>query len=395
MRIRPFAVLSGAVLSTILAGCSSGEADGPPPAQAAPAVTAAEVLIRELTPWADFTGRLEAVESVQVRPRVGGYVEAVEFHEGGRVARGDLLFRIDARPFQAEVDRLTAERERAAAELELARAHHARAERLHARNATSAEELERYEADAAIARAELSAVTAALEAAKLNLSFTRVTAPIAGRVSRAMVTAGNLVDSSTLMTTLVSDDPVHAYFDIDEQTYLRHASAAARGEEAHVLVGLIDEGGYPHEASLDFVDNQVDPNHGTIRARALLPNPDGRFTPGLFARMKLVGGSAYRAALVDDRAIGTDLGRKFVLVVDEHDVAQYRAVETGRLVDGLRVITSGLEHGDVVIVNGLQRVRPGAGVAATRVAMERGSPSPARFDADAGAGDVRAASNVR
>jgi multidrug efflux system membrane fusion protein len=370
------------LLGFALTACTPGEADNAPAAASAPEVTTAEVLVRDLRPWATFTGRLEAVQSVDVRARVGGYVEAVHFEEGGRVAQGDLLFAIDARPFQAEVDRLTAERTRAEAELTLARSYHQRAERLLAQNATSEEELERYAAAAAVAQAELGAVQAALDAAELNLSFTRVTAPIGGRVSRAIVTAGNLVDSSTLLTTLVSDNPVYAYFDADEQTFLRHVSGAADGGQAAVQVGLIDEEGYPHTARLDFVDNHVDPNQGTIRARAVLDNPDGRFTPGLFARLKLVSGGAYRAALVDDRAIGTDLGRRFVFVVDDRNVVQYRPVEIGRFDDGLREVTSGLELGDVVIVNGLQRVRPGVAVAATQVAMDRNASVLAQVAAE-------------
>jgi multidrug efflux system membrane fusion protein len=368
------ASLSALVLAAAVAlsGCSSGEANNAPAVPPAPEVTTAAVTIHELRDWADFTGRLEAVETVDVRARVGGYVESVNFAEGSRVEKGALLFQIDPRPFKAEVDRLTAERERAKAERELALSYSERAERLLARNATSREEFEQLAADAAVAGSELAAVEAALEAARLNLSFTRVTAPISGRVSRAIVTAGNLVDSSTLLTTLVSDDSVYVYFDVDEQAYLKHVSGrgvAVEGIEAYV--GLINEEGHPHAARLDFVDNQVDPDHGTIRARAVLDNADGQFTPGLFARVKLVSPEHTQAALVDDRAIGTDLGRKFVFVLDENNVVQYRPIETGRNVEGLRVVKSGLASGDVVVVNGLQRVRPGVTVAPTRVAMDR------------------------
>jgi multidrug efflux system membrane fusion protein len=365
---------NGLILPAILAvvaGCSTGEAGRAPQAPPAPQVTTAVVATRELNEWADFTGRLEAVENVAVRPRVGGYVESVQFAEGARVAQGDLLFQIDPRPFKAEVERLSAERDRATAELALARSYADRAERLLAQNATSREEYEQLAANASVAQAKLAASRAALEAAQLNLSFTRVTAPIAGRVSRAVVTAGNLVDGSTLLTTVVSDSPVYAYFDVDEQTYLDHLQGGAGRD---VYVGLINEQGYPHRARLDFVDNQIDPSHGTIRARAVLDNADGAFTPGLFARMKLVSAKRFRAALVDDRAIGTDLGRKFVFVVDAQNVVSYRPVETGRSLEGLRVIKTGLESGDVVIVNGLQRVRPGVTVAATQVAMDRDAP---------------------
>jgi multidrug efflux system membrane fusion protein len=369
------------VLPLALVGCAVGEASSPPPAPPAPEVTTAAVVIRELNDWADFTGRLEAVESVEIRPRVGGYVESVHFSEGGRVAAGDLLYQIDPRPFKAEADRLKAERERAVAQLTLAQSYRDRAERLLAQKATSQEEFERNAADATVAAAQLASIDAALEAAELDLSFTRVTAPIAGRVSRTIVTPGNLVDASIVLTTVVSDEAVYAYFDVDEQTYLDSVQQPGAAEHSVVHVGLINEEGYPHSARLDFVDNQVDPQHGTIRARAVLDNRDGQFTPGLFARMKLVSPNRYPAALVDDRAIGTDLGRRFVFVVDGQGVVQYRPVETGRLVGGLRVVSNGLADGEVVIVNGLQRVRPGVTVGETRVAMGHDLPAFARLEA--------------
>jgi multidrug efflux system membrane fusion protein len=371
------------LLATLaVAGCTSGEAQNAPPTPPAPQVTAARVLFDEVRDWAEFTGRLEPVESVELRPRVGGYVESVDFVEGAEVAQGDLLFRIDARPFRAEVDRLRAGRERAAAELDLARTNADRAQRLFEQNATSQQELERNAADAAVAAAELASVEAALESAELNLSFTQVTAPIAGRLSRAYVTVGNLVEPGTVLTSLVSISPVYAYFDVDERTYLR--SVGPDGA-ADVFIGLIDEEGYPHRATLDFVDNRVDAGHGTIRARAVLDNSSGRFTPGLFARIRLVSPNEFSAAFVDDRAIGTDLGRRFVYVIDEANVVQYRAVETGRLIDGLRVVTSGLAPEDVVIVNGLQRVRAGVTVAATQVAMDRDARALAQLSAESAA----------
>ncbi len=377
-----------------LAGCGAGAAGAHAPAPAAPAVTTAVVATQELHDWAEFTGRLEAVDQVAIRPRVGGYVESAGFIEGARVAPGDLLFQIDPRPFKAEVDRLTAERDRATAERKLARSYADRAERLLAQNATSREDYEQLAANAAVADARLAAAQAALEAARLNLSFTRVTSPIAGRVSRAVVTPGNLVDSSTLLTTVVSDSPVYAYFDVDEQTFLAQLHRGAAGNRVHV--GLIDEDGYPHSARLDFVDNQLDGDHGTIRARAVLDNADGALTPGLFVRLKLESPRSFRAALVDDRAIGTDLDRKFVFVVNDEHVVQYRAVELGREVEGLRVVKSGLTAGDVVIVNGVQRVRPGVTVDATQVAMDRGSPGALeRLAAASDDTDPTVAHNVR
>ncbi|HEX2140636.1 MAG TPA: efflux RND transporter periplasmic adaptor subunit [Woeseiaceae bacterium] len=373
------------VLVTTLAGCYASNADpqaGPPPA---PQVSVAAVAVRPIHEWQEFTGRLQAVETVSVRPRVSGYVESVHFREGSRVEAGDVLFRIDARPFQAEVDRLSAEHERAEAQLELAVTNRERAERLLRQNAISQEEFDSLSTAQSIAAAELDAVEAALETARLDLEFTTVTAPIDGRVSNALVTAGNLVDSSTLLTTLVSDDRIYAWFYADEHSYLQFTEgrepSAARN--ASVFVGLVNEEGYPHEGRLDFLDNRVDPDSGTIRGRAVLENEDGRFTPGLFVRLKLVSPETQTVALVDDRAIGTDLDQKYVLVLDEQNVAQYRAVETGPLVDDLRVVTRGLEAGERVIVNGLQRVRPGVTVAPTVVAMDRGEREMERFAADA------------
>lgn len=385
-RSRLAAVAAVAAFTAHLAGCDASGADAqqsPPPP---PEVSVAEVPFRSLNDWEEFTGRLEAVRSVEVRPRVGGYIETVGFEEGSRVEAGQVLFRIDERPFRAQVERLTAERERARAQLALTTSNQERAARLLAENAISREEFDGLTTAESIASAELGAVEAALNAAQLDLEFTTVTAPIDGRVSSARVTAGNLVNSETLLTTLVSDDPIYAYFDADEQSYLEYVTgqdpAAARS--AQVYVGLINEAGFPHEGHLDFLDNQVDPASGTIRARAVLPNADGRFTPGLFARIKLVSPTSRTVALVDDRAIGTDLDRKYVLVLDDENVAQYRGVQTGRAIDRLRVVTDGLEPGDRVIVNGLQRVRPGAPVTPTSVAMARSERALEQVTAAAG-----------
>lgn len=374
-------VLAGILVLALLGGCRAGNADMEAMTPPAPEVSVAEVAVSEWHASQQFTGRLQAKDTVEVRPRVGGYVEAVLFEEGGRAEAGAPLFQIDPRPYRAEVARLTAERERARAELELARSNEERAVRLLAENAISKEEHDNLVTARSISQARLGAVQAALDTAELNLGFTTVTAPIAGRLSRALITEGNLVDSSTLLTTLVSDDPIHAYFDADEQSYLDYVRGrAGRGEAGEdkpaVRVGLINEEGYPHEGALDFIDNRVDPVSGTIRGRAVLDNADGFFTPGLFVRLQLVSPESRQVALVDDRAIGTDLDRKFVLVLDEQNVAQYRQVETGPLVDEMRVILSGLQEGEVVIVNGLQRVRPGMPVAPARVAMSRSAREP-------------------
>ena len=323
------------------------------------AVTVAPVVHRPLREWQDFSGRLQAVNAVEVRPRVSGYVDRVAFQDGARVKKGQLLFQIDPRPFQVEVDRLAAERSRSVSDLELARANRARAERLIGAHAISREEYERLGAAENSAQGALNSIDASLQAARLNREFTEVRAPIDGHVSRAIVTAGNLVTSASVLTTLVSDDPVYVYFDADEQSYLRYAKAKraeraerdAGGEPAGVYIGLADETGYPHAAALDFIDNQVDAATGTIRARAALANPDGRYTPGLFARVRLVGGEARDSVLVEDRAVGTDLSKKFVLALAPGNRVEYRLVELGPE------------------INGLQHVRPGQTVAPTLTEM--------------------------
>jgi multidrug efflux system membrane fusion protein len=339
-----------------------------------PQVTVAEVIHRPLREWQEFSGRLQAVNTVEIRPRVSGYVDRVAFTDGARVKKGQLLFQIDPRPFQAEVDRLVAERTRTVSDLELAKANRARSERLISAHAISREEYERQVAAEASAQGALGSIDASLQEARLNREFTEVRAPIEGHVSRAIITAGNLVTSASLLTTLVSDDPVYVYFDADEQTYLRYAKAqhdhpSTNGEDSEVYIGLVDEDGYPHPGRLDFIDNQVDSTTGTIRARAALANPDGRYTPGLFARVRLIGGEDHDAILVEDRAVGTDLSKKFVLTLTKNNRIEYRLVELGPEINGLRVVTQGLAPSDLIVVNGLQHVRPGQSVAATRVSM--------------------------
>ena len=341
---------------------------------ALPQVTVAEVIHRPLREWQEFSGRLQAVNTVDVRPRVSGYIDRVAFTDGARVKKGQLLFQIDPRPFQAEVERLVAERTRSVSDLELAKANRARAERLISAHAISREEYERQVAAEASAQGALGSIDASLQEARLNREFTEVRAPIDGHVSRAIITAGNLVTSASLMTTLVSDDPVYVYFDADEQTYLRYAKAkhdhtSANAGTSDVYIGLVDEDGYPHPAQVDFIDNQVDATTGTIRARAALANPDGRYTPGLFARIRLIGGEDHESVLIEDRAVGTDLSKKFVLTLTKDNHIEYRLVELGPEINGLRVVTQGLAPNELIVVNGLQHVRPGQSVAPTRIAM--------------------------
>jgi multidrug efflux system membrane fusion protein len=378
-----------------IAGCARTAAQQAP--EAAPKVTVAEVLHRNVSEWDEFTGRLEAVDTVSVRPRVSGYVQAVRFTEGAIVKRGDLLFQIDPRPFQAEVDRLRAERSRAVAVGDRAASELARAKRLRAEDAMSQEEFDRRAACARENTAQTAAVDAALAAAELELEFTRVTAPIGGRVGRAIVTEGNLVSSgpgeATLLTTLVSIDPIHAHFDADEAIFLRYQELArqgqrskARGMDSPIEMELAGETGFPREGRLDFLDNRLDPSTGTIRGRAIFPNPDGALTPGLFVLLRLPGRNPYEGLLIQDRAVGTDLDKRFVFVVGGDNTIEYRAVTLGPLVDGLRVVRAGLQAGERIVVSGLQRVRPGVAVEPVLVAMDGGAPlarPAARAAADA------------
>src|SRR3984957_14870485 len=339
-----------------------------------PEVTVAEVIHRPLREWQEFSGRLQAPNTVEIQPRVIGFVDRVAFTDGARVKKGQLLFQIDPRPFQAEVERLVAERTRSVSDLELAKATRARAERLISAHAISREEYERQVAAEASAQGALGSIDALLQEARLNREFTEVRAPIDGHVSRAVITAGNLVTSASLMTTLVSDDPVYVYFDADEQTYLRYAKAkhdhaSENTGTSDAYIGLVDEDGYPPPGQGAFIDNQVDPATGTIRARAALANPDGRYTPGLFARVRLIGGEDHESVLIEDRAVGTDLSKKFVLTLTKDNRIEYRLVELGPEINGLRVVTQGLAPNELIVVNGLQHVRPGQSVAATRVAM--------------------------
>ncbi len=366
--------LTAIAVFLLLSGIGRSRTEPQPAANAAlPQVTVAEVIHRPLREWQEFSGRLQAVNTVEIRPRVSGYVDRVAFTDGARVKKGQLLFQIDPRPFQAEVERLVAERTRTVSDLELARANRARAERLISAHAISREEYERQVAAEASAQGALGSIDASLQEARLNREFTEVRAPIDGHVSRAIITAGNLVTSASLLTTLVSDDPVYVYFDADEQTYLRYAMTrhdhARTNGESDVYIGLVDEDGYPHPGQLDFIDNQVDASTGTIRARAALANPDGRYTPGLFARVRLIGGEDHDAVLIEDRAVGTDLSKKFVLTLAKDNRIEYRLVELGPEINGLRVVTHGLAPSDLIVVNGLQHVRPGQTVVATRVVM--------------------------
>jgi len=354
------------VLAAVLVVSACGKA--PESAQQMPAakVSVADVIEQPINEWDEFTGRLEAPESVDIRPRVSGFVDRVAFNEGSLVKKGDLLFQIDPRPFQAEVKRLEAQLQQARASFARTQSEARRGERLRQSNAISAELADARASAAAEAKAAVEGIQAELDNARLNLSFTRVTAPIDGRVSRAEITEGNLVNAGqSHLTTLVSTDKVYAYFDADERVFLKYVELARQAggqtrDASPVYLGLSSEEGHPHLGQLDFLDNQVNPQTGTIRGRAVFDNRDGRFTPGLYARLKLVGSGQYAAALIKDEAVGTDLGKKYVLVLDKDNAVQYRAIELGPKLAGLRIVRSGLAEGEKIVVNGLQRAFPGS-----------------------------------
>jgi multidrug efflux system membrane fusion protein len=339
---------------------------GAPEATVAPAaakVSVAKVLEQPVNEWDEFTGRLEAPETVEIRPRVSGQIDSVAFTDGALVKKGDLLFQIDPRPFQSEVRRLEAQLQQVRATASRSENEAQRGERLRTNNAISAELAESRTSNAQEARAGVAAIQAQLDLARLNLSFTRVTSPISGRVSRAEITAGNIVTADvTPLTSVVSTDKVYAYFDADERVFLKYVELARkgqRGDTTPVYLGLSNETGNPHQGQMNFIDNQVNPRTGTIRGRAVFDNADASFTPGLYARVKLVGSGTYSAVLISDEAVGTDLGKKFVLVMDKDNKPAYRPVELGPKIEGLRIVRSGLSKDDTIVVKGLQRVRPG------------------------------------
>ncbi len=373
-------VALGALIAVLVAACSSEAAQNaaPPP----PEVNVAQVIRKPVQQWDEFTGRVTAIETVDLRPRVSGYVERVAYTEGQDVRKGDLLFVIDPRPYRAALDQAEAQLARARSEAKLAQSQDARAESLIAAKAISREEFESRRAASQGSDAAVRAAEAAVASAKLDLQFTQVRSPIDGRAGRAMVTTGNLAQAdATLLTTVVSMDPVHVYFETDEQTYLRYNQLARDGNRENganaVRVGLANEAGYPHQGSVDFTDNRVDPATGTIRARAVLRNPDRLFTPGLYARVQLEGGKQAPAMLIDDKAVLTDQDRKYVYVLGPKNVAVRKDIVIGRTADGLRVVESGLAPNDKVIVGGVQKVFfPGMPVVPKTVAMDAAPAEP-------------------
>lgn len=387
-RRRLAAPVLGLLAAAVLAACSSQAAPGgdavPPPQ-----VSVAPVLERPVVPWDEYTGRVVAADTVQMRARVSGYIERVAFTEGDEVQKGDLLFVIDQRPYRASLERAQAQLAQAESEAELASSRDTRANELLEVSAISREEYEARRASSAQAAAAVRAAQAAVTAARLDLQFTEVRSPIDGRAGRALVTAGNLAQAdATLLTTVVSLDPVHVYFETDEQSFLGYQALARSGQRASggnaVRVGLANEQGYPHRGEVDFTSNQADPGTGTIRVRAVVPNPERVFTPGLYTRVQLQAASSADAVLIDERAVLTDQDRKYVYVLGEDNQAERRDIIPGGMADGLRVVEDGLATGDRLIVHGVQKVFfPGMPVSPVAIAM--GDPPGQAQLADAGA----------
>jgi RND family efflux transporter MFP subunit len=363
-------------LCALLPACSKPAAAPPPPA-----VSTSRPLVKDIVEWDVLTGRLAARQSVEVRARVSGYLQSIDFKDGAMVQKGDLLFVIDPRPYQAALDRAEANVRQAEAHLSLAQSDKTRGDELLPSKAISQEEYDRRRSAVEDAAASLDAARAARATAALDLEFTHVQSPIDGRASRHLVTEGNLVTGGdvqgTLLTSIVSLDPIDCYVDTDERSYLKYTRLAQSGQRPSsrdvpnpVWVALADEEGFPHEGHMDFVDNQLDPQTGTMVGRAVLPNPDLLLAPGMFVRLRLAGSGHYEAMLLPDEAIGTDQSQRFVWVVGADGRTQYRTVTVGPLHEGLRIVRSGLTADDRVIVSGVQRVRPGLEVMAQDVPIE-------------------------
>ena len=394
--LHPLALLLMLPAAVGLVACSGSQGAGAPGGGApmAAPVSVAPAVQREVQDFDEFSGRLEAAQTVDIRARVAGAIEQVHFREGQDVRKGDLLFSIDARPYRAELARAEAERARAEAQLvsartqaALARTELARTQKLVEVKAGSQQELDQQAAavqgaDAAVqsAQAAVQSAQAAAQAAALNVGYAEVRAPISGRISRinAAAAVGNLVSATDpVLTTLVSTQPVYAYFDASEEIYLKYGRLAREGNrsgarkgQSGIQMGLANETGFPHHGVVDFVDNRLNPQTGAIQGRAVFDNAGHEFTPGLFARLKLGGGAPHAAVLTPERAIGTDQTKKFVLVLAADSTAQFREVKLGPLQDGMRVITEGLKAGELVVVDGLQRAHPGAPVKAETLKVD-------------------------
>lgn len=362
--------LIGGSFAIIHAYANNSATAAVPPAAS---VDVAIVETRNIIDWHGYSGRLEAVDRVEIRPQVSGILTAVHFKDGSLVKKGDVLFTIDPRPYAAEVAHAEAQRTGAEARVAYTASDVARGQRLLADNAISKRDLEEKQNAAREATANLQSAQATLRIARLNLEYTQIKAPIDGRMSRAEATVGNLVtaNASTSLTTLVSSSHIYASFDVDEQTFLKVVNPArtAKGTQLPVYLGLANEEGFPRQGRISSVDNRLDTTSGTIRVRAIFANPEGLLVPGLYARVRLGGGASHNAVLIDERAVGTDQDKRFVLVVDASNRTVYREVHPGATRGGLLVIEDGLKPGERIVVNGLQRVHPGDAVTPQLVPM--------------------------
>ena len=369
-------VLAG-ILGLAATACHKADpAAAPPPA---PPVTVNQPLSRRVVEWDEYQGWVEAVDTVAVRARVNGYLDSIHFKDGAEVQKGELLFVIDPRPYQAELDRAEADFLQSQTRFDLASNDWSRAQRLLKVKAISEEDADSRAKAERTAAAAIQSALASVEMARLNMEYTRVKAPISGRIGRKMITEGNLVNGnqgdSTLLATIVSLDPIYCRFDADERSILKYQQLARQSRQENLGGGkwpceieLANEKGFPHKGVLDFVDNQADPNTGTLRVRGVLSNPDRVLQPGFFARLRVPGSPPYQALLIPDLAVGSDQDQKFVFVVDGQDTVQYTPVKLGPMMDGLRVVREGLHSNDWVVVNGLMSVRPGAKVNPARAA---------------------------
>lgn len=357
----------------ILVACGPSSAPPPPPAPFT--VTVAAPTKKMITEWDEFSGRLEAKETVDIRARVGGYLADIHFEDGKAVAKDELLFTIDKRPYVAEAEKAQADLERSESQEKLAASEFERSKELLTTRAVSKQDFDAKSQAQAEAQAAVRSARAALSLAKLNLEFTEIRSPIAGKIGRALVTRGNLVtggitaSASTLLANVVSNDPIYCYIDVDERAVLRYRKLREEGKRASALDGpidcemaLSDEVGFPHKGKIDFVDNKLDSNTGTIRCRGVFKNEGRPLSPGFFARVRIPGTAPYEALLIPDSAIGTDLSQKFVFIVGPDNVAQMRPVILGPLMDGLRVVREGLKDGERLVVNGQARIRQGSKV---------------------------------
>ncbi len=366
----------------LLAGCARPQAgnNGPPPD---PEVEVSVPITGQVTDYEDFPGRTEAISSVDLRSRVTGYLEKIYFKEGGDVKQDDLLFEIDARPYAAELARTEANLVQAEARLKRLNSDFERASILIGKGAIGREEYDKIAGDRAEAAAAVGVAVAQRDLTKTNLDYTKVRAPISGRISRRYIDPGNLVKADeTVVTNVVSVDPMYAYFDVDERATLRLQQLVREKKlnlspEANVpvLMGMADETGYTHRGTLNFVDNRVDADTGTWRLRGRFSNAHHGISSGLFVHIRLPIGDPYPALLIAEQALGTDQGQRFVYVVDEQNKAHYRRVKVGRLHEGLRAISEGLKPGDKIVVKGLQRVRPEAGVKPKLIEMPVQTPA--------------------